>query len=682
MSQELSSPPPVFFSSTNQNISFKDKLMFIKETLIHDRRTHKRIIAAIFFMMATLFLAANEPTIEIAWVTAILLLTIYLFVFEIVAIDVAAISIMVLLGLSSLLAPVMGLEHGLVDTKQLFDGFSSNAVMSIIAVMVIGAGLDKTGVMNKVASFILNIGGTSEKRVIPIISGTVAIISSFMQNVGAAALFVPVVSRISARSGVPMSRLLMPMGFCAILGGTVTMVGSSPLILLNDLMETSNSSLPEDMKMQAWSLFSTTPIGLALVATGILYFVFLGRYVLPTSNSDNKTSGKNTMQYFHDLYGIDYHIYEVVVTDGSSLIGKKLDEIEDPNAIRVIATKLPGQGTYIGPGSLDRDTGVVAGMVLGIVSEKKDLDTFVDLYKLKLRNQLRTFANDLSSSKAGIAEVVIPPGSRLIGKSARDLWLRKSYGLALVGLHRDGNTMREDENIRKMPIHSGDTLVVHTTWQTLMQVEKSPDFVVITTEYPREELRPQKLGYAAIFFSIALFMVLFTDVRLSIALMTGAIGMVLSGVLSIDEAYRAVSWKTVFLLASLIPLGLAVEQTGTAKWIAEQTLSVAGDWPIFAIQFAVALLATFFTLVMSNVGATVLLVPLAVNIAIGIGASPAIFALTVAIATSNAFIIPTHQVNALIMGPGGYSVPDFMKAGSIMTVLFLIVSIVMLNIIY
>ena len=153
---------------------------------------------------------------------------------------------MVILGLTSLLAPVMGLEKGLVDPNHLFDGFSSNAVISIIAVMIIGAGLDKTGIMGKVAAFILNVGGTSEKRIIPIISSTVAFISSFMQNVGAAALFLPVVSRISARSGLPMSRLLMPMGFCAILGGTMTMVGSSPLILLNDLIHTSNSALPAD----------------------------------------------------------------------------------------------------------------------------------------------------------------------------------------------------------------------------------------------------------------------------------------------------------------------------------------------------------------------------------------------------------------------------------------------------
>jgi len=179
--------------------------------------------------------------------------------------------------------------------------------------------------------------------------------------------------------------------------------------------------------------------------------------------------------------------------------------------------------------------------------------------------------------------------------------------------------------------------------------------------------------------------VLFTDVRLSVALLTGAVGMILSGVLTIDEAYGAVSWKTVFLLASLIPLGQAVETSGTASWIAVQTLQIlGGDVNHILLQAVIAILATFFTLVMSNVGATVLLVPvpLAVNIAVQAGANPAVFALTVAIATSNSFLIPTHQVNALIMGPAGYRVADFMRAGGIMTVLFLIVALTMLNIVF
>lgn len=257
-------------------------------TFTADKTLIKRLIAAAIFALIAAGTATVVPSPEIAWVSAILLLTIYLFAFEIVSVDVAAVSIMVLLGLSGLFAPMVGLPAPLVPVEHLFDGFASNAVISIIAVMIIGAGLDKTGLMSTVASVITRVGGTTEKRIIPLISATVGVISSFMQNVGAAALFLPVVSRISARTGLPLSRLLMPMGFCAILGGTLTMVGSSPLILLNDLILTSNQALPEAQQMATFSLFSVTPIGLALITTGILYFVIAGRFVLPVTKTDSK----------------------------------------------------------------------------------------------------------------------------------------------------------------------------------------------------------------------------------------------------------------------------------------------------------------------------------------------------------------------------------------------------------
>lgn len=647
----------------------------------------KKIIAAFVFLAGALWLSTVTPSIQVAWVTALLMLTIYLFAFEVVGVDVAAISIMVLLGLTTLLAPIMGLEQGLVDTQQIFNGFSSNAVMSIIAVMIIGAGLDKTGLMTKVAAFILKVGGKTEGRIIPIISSTVGIISSFMQNVGAAALFLPVVSRISARSGLPMSRLLMPMGFCAILGGTVTMVGSSPLILLNDLILTSNQALPADQQMETWGLFSVTPIGLALVLTGILYFVVMGRFVLPKTGEEKGTKGGDTLNYFKKIYGIHYDLFEVTVPKDSDLVGINLNDVEHDKRIRVVAVRSGGDNLRVGPGGLSRDTGIAAGSVLGVLAAPENLQAFAKEYGLEPRSELTAFSDTLSSAKSGIADIVIPPGSHLIGKSACDLWMRKTYGIALVALHRNGETLREGDDIRSLPFKAGDTLVVHTSWEALARLEHDSNFVVVTTEYPHEEVRPHKVGWAGLFFAIALSMVLFTDLRLSIALLTGAIGMVLSGVLNIDEAYEAVSWKTVFLLASLIPLGLAVETSGTARWIAEQTLLVVGDMDVWVIQLAVAILATFFTLVMSNVGATVLLVPLAVNIAIslqanGVDASPAVFALTVAIATSNSFLIPTHQVNALIMGPGGYRVPDFIKAGGIMTILFLVVMMLMMNLVF
>jgi len=640
----------------------------------------KRLISAIVFISLGVYLANIVPSIQIAWVVAILLLTIYLFVFEIVGVDVAAVSIMVLIGMTSLLAPIMGLEKGLVPNEHLFDGFASNAVMSIVAVMIIGAGLDKTGLMSKVASFILKVGGKTEGRIIPIISGTVAIISSFMQNVGAAALFLPVVSRISSRSGLPMSRLLMPMGFCAILGGTITMVGSSPLILLNDLIKTSNKALPAAQHMNEWSLFSVTPIGLVLVAAGIIYFVLAGRFVLPTSKDKKSlTEATNPMYYFEQVYGLDYKLSEVPVPKGSSVIGLKVIDIEHKYKVRLIA--LCDSNKPVWP---HRDIRIQEGMALGVLATSDYLNALLEAIGAEPKKDLEAFSDMLATTHAGIAEVVIPPGSSLIGQSAVDVWMRKSYGMAIMAINRGGEMMREGTGVRDTPFQAGDTLVGYITWVALARLEKDRNFVVVTTEFPHEDLRPNKVGWAGFFFACALSMVIFSDMRLSVSLLFGAIGMILSGVIKIEEAYEAVSWKTVFLLASLIPLGLAVETSGTAKWIAEGTLSLFGDNPvIWQVQLAVAILSTFFTLVMSNVGATVLLVPLAVNIALGIpGANPAVFALTVAIATSNSFLIPTHQVNALIMGPGGYRVPDYMKAGGVMTILFLAIMMVMMNIIF
>jgi di/tricarboxylate transporter len=647
------------------------------------RNLTKTHIAAILFALAAIYLAGVVPSVEIAWVMAVLLLTVFLFALEVVGVDVAAIAVMVLLGLTSLFAPWMGLEQGLVPLSHLFQGFSSNAVVSIIAVMIIGAGLDRTGLMSQVASFIMRVGGTTETRIIPMISGTVGAISSFMQNVGAAALFLPVVSRISARTGLPMSRLLMPMGFCAILGGTITMVGSSPLILLNDLILTANGALPQGTApMKTFQLFDVTPIGVALLLTGIVYFVIAGRFVLPVRAND-KLEGTDAIGYFAQTYGVKgVEVREVRVPAASPLVGVSVDDMERTWHLRIIGVE-KGDGLRFGADGVDRSIGITAGTTLGLLGSDEDLSACAEANALEVRPELEQFSEALAQTKAGIAELVVPPGSHLIGKSARDLWMRKTYGLSLLAIIRgDTQITYNTGGVRTTPFQAGDALVVHTTWADLARLETDRNFVVVTTEYPHEELRPHKVRAALFFFAVTLALVLLTDLRLSVALLTGAIGMVLAGVLSIEEAYEAVSWKTVFLLASLIPLGMAVESSGTASWIADQALSVLGGMPVWVVQGAIMALATGFTLVMSNVGATVLLVPLAVDIALGLGANPAVFALTVAIGTSNSFLIPTHQVNALIMGPGGYRVPDFMRAGGIMTVLFLVVALAMLNVVF
>ena len=599
-------------------------------------------------------------------VLAVLVITITLFVFEVVRVDVVALSVMVLLGLL-----------GLVPSDQLFNGFASNAVISIIAVMILGAGLDRTGVMSVVAAFILKIGGKTTSRIIPLISGTVGVISSLMQNVGATALFLPVVSRISARTDIPLSSLLMPMGFCAILGGTMTMVGSSPLILLNDLIAASNASLPPGAEtLGQFELFDVAPVGLALLVVGILYFLTFGKFLLPDNKTESTAVPARTKTYFADTYDIQGDVYELLVTVDSPLVGMQVGDAEKlegtPRLLAIRNTDAPRMAP-------PADEMIWVGTILGVMGSRYEVGRFALDYHCRLQPRVKTFGGLFNPSRAGISELVIPPGSKLIGKSIGEARLRKRYGISVLAVNRRGNIINED--VREQVLETGDCLVSHSTWRDLSALQVERKFIV-ATDIPKEEQRPQKVGQALFFFALSIGMIIFTDFRLSIALLVGALGMILTHVLTIDEAYNSVSWKTVFLVASLIPIGLAMELTGTAAWIAQKAMVLLGDMPDIAVQLVIAVLATIFTLVMSNVGATTILVPIAISIALATGANPTMYALIVALSTSNSFILPTHQVNALIIGPGGYRVADFVRVGGAMTIIFLVVMLTVVNLIF
>ena len=610
-------------------------------------------------------------TNEIIAVLSILGFAVFLFVFEIVRVDVVALFVLVLLGLSALVPDY----NGLIPSYQLFEGFSSNAVMSIIAVMIIGAGLDKTGVMGVMAAKILKRAGKTETKVTVILSVCAAYISSFMQNIGAAALFLPVASRISRRTAIPLSNLLMPMGFCAILGGTITMVGSSPLILLNDLLESANLHLPDNaIPMEPFGLFAVTPVGIALVATGILYFVLLGKRVLP--QAEKKILTTENLQHYRDVYGIDGRIFEMTVTPQSDMSGLQLGQVEARGRSGWILGIKNDNSAQIIP---SQETEIKSGSVLAIMGSREEVERYSELHDLAISPYLNEFADALNPTTAGIAEIVVPPDSELINHTIGELDIRRKYGMKILAVYRVDTVI--DSELSSLQLQAGDTLVVHSRWQDMIKVAKDRRFAVVT-DFPKEEFRTHKLRNASLAFFLAIGLVLFSDLTLSLALMTGALVMVIGRVLTMEEAYQAVSWQTVFLLACLIPMGMAMEQSGAAAYLAAYAISIMNGLPVWMIQLLLAMIATLFSLVMSNVGATVLLVPLAIQIALGVGADPAIFALTVALATSNSFLIPTHQVNALIMGPAGYTVKDFMRAGLGMTALFLMVMICMLNFYY
>lgn len=591
----------------------------------------------------------------------VLTFVIFLFVFEWVRVDVVGIMMMVLLPLL-----------GLVTAKEAFIGLSSNAVCSIIAVIIIGAGLDKTGIMNKVAGPIIKLAGSSEKRIITLISGTVGIISSMMQNIGAAALFLPAAQRISKRTGVPISRILMPMGFCAIIGGTITLVGASPTILLNDLLVLNGE------RLKPFGLFTQTPIGLALLATAIIYFIFFGKFVLP---ADEGKTDKGVSDLLMEAYRGLENVFELKVSKDFSGPKSLADlALREKFLVTVVAiSRISQKEKIMVPRSGDP---IEAGDIIAVVGRGKNVQRMAKELGFELKDTLDVFAESLARTNAGLAETIISPRSDLIGKTLQETNFKELYAVNPVALFK-GNKIFYS-GLTKIPLNMGDTLLLFGPWDRFHILKNRPQPRPLSFASPLEGeiLRPQKAKWAVFWLVLALAQIIIFKVKLSVALMSGALGMIITGVLSVDEAYRSVDWMTVFLLAGLIPLGIAFEKTGTASFIAHKILALIGQPAPIVLLAVIGLLTSFFTLVISNVGATVLLVPLCMNMAVMAGGDPRMAALVVGLSASNTFVLPTHQVNALVMRPGGYRTVDYAKAGLIMTILFLTVELAMLYFFY
>ena len=599
-------------------------------------------------------------TLDMILVMAMIALAIFLFIVEWVRVDVVAILMTVALPLLHLVTP-----------KEAFVGFSSNAVISIIAVIIIGAGLDRTGMINKLVAPVLRVAGSSSSRIIVAISLTVATISSFMQNIGAAALFLPAIQRISKMQKIPLSRLLMPVGFSAILGGTITLVGSSPLILLNDLLVPFN--------LKPFGLFDVTPVGLALVASGILCFVLLGRFILPQGEpvgggADGQTpsqaaaeSGPDSGEFYELRTPADFTDYRDPVC---------VEDIRRRYLLNVVAITEPPDYKVLSP---TPEMEVLSNIDLVVCGREKDVRRMAEAEGMHLKEALETYKDSLSNQLAGTVEVVVAPRSGYAGKSLKEINFQDRFHVTPLSVYRQEETYRA--KIDDIVLQVGDVVSLYGTWKRLKELQKEGG-LLFALPSDMEDMRPEKAIWAGLWLAIALIMIMIFKIQLSVALMTGALGMILTRVLSIDEAYQSVDWRTIFLLAGLIPLGIATEKTGTAAWIAHTILGIIGDVSPIVLLSVIGVLSTLFTLVISNVGATVLLVPLVVNMAIAAHADPRMAALVVGLATSNSFVLPTHQVNALYMGPGHYRTIDFIKAGSLVSVVFLVVMIVMIRLFY
>ncbi|MEO5628427.1 MAG: SLC13 family permease [Thermomonas sp.] len=605
-------------------------------------------------------------TTDMQLVLGLVFFTMLMFLFERIRADVVALVVLVVLGLT-----------GLVPREDLFGGFAGNAVMSIIATMILGAGLDRTGALNRLAGWLLRRANGVEHRLLLLTTGVAGLTSSFMQNPSVMSLFLPVASRLSSRTGLTLSRMLLPLASAIVMGGGLTMVGNSPLILLNDLLVSANANMPSGAAtLEPLNMFAPMPIGLALLAASLAYFHFFGSKLL-RDDEDEAVTPARTQSYFARAYGIEGEVYELTVTADSPLVGMSVGEAEAVQGTPLMLALLTGNESRLAPPA---DARIWVGSVIGAMGEREQVADFAQNNFLRLSTRLRTFGDLFNPSRAGISEAVVPPTSRFIGKTQAELQLRKQAGISLLAINRDKQVLRDD--VRNTPMRAGDMLVLHSIWTDLAQASKGKDFVVVT-DYPKGEQRPHKFKIAMAIFAGSMLLALSSKIPVPIALMTGVAGMLVAGVIHIDEAYAAISWKTVFLMACLIPLGWAMDSSGAAAWVAGHSLERLPDWmPLWLLQLLIGVLTTAFSLVISHVGATIVMVPIAVNVALAAGGDPTAFALTVALSASNNLMTASNPIMSMVSGPANYSGRDLWRVGAPLSLVYLLVIVVMINLLY
>ncbi len=607
-------------------------------------------------------------TPDMMLVLGLVVFTMLMLVLEWIRADMVALLVVVVIGLT-----------GLIPADKVFNGFAGNAVIAIIAIMIMGEGLDRAGVLSLTARFVMRMARGKESRLGVVINAVASLFSAVIPSQALAALMIPVSSRLSARTGVPISRLLLPMAFCILTATNTTLIANSPLIMLNDLIASANNNLPPGAQtIPKFGLFSVTPVGLALAITGVLFFWLFTRKVLPErEDARQKVTPGRTESYFAETYGIVGETAELTVTAESPLVGMSIGEAEQLHGAPLILAIKSGNDARMAPPA---DHVIWVGSVLGVLGPREQLNQFANNQLCRLLPRMRQLGELFNPTRAGISEAVIPPNSRFIKQTIGDLHLRKRHGISVLAVTRGEHVYRDD--VRAVSLRAGDTMVLHSSWRELAQTAEDRDLVVVT-DIPREEQRPNKIWQAVGFFFTAKCLALFTNLDLSIAMMTGAIGMLLSGVLNMDEAYKAINWKTIFVTACLIPLGWSMDSTGTAAWLAQEVLVHMGGASPWVLQLALATLTLLFSQVMSNVGATVMMVPVAISVAVATGGNPSAYALIVAVSSSNTFLISSgHPALMMVTGPGGYKSKDFLRAGIPLTFVVLAITLVAINLMF
>jgi di/tricarboxylate transporter len=576
-------------------------------------------------------------TWQIAFVLAVIVLTLLLFVTERFRVDQVAITI-----------PVVLLLGGAISPAQAVSGFSDTATITVAAMLVLGLGLTKTGAVAAIARWAYTAPlGSPQTRLIALCS-VVAVVSPFLNNTAVVVVFLPVFMSLASQEGVAPSRYLMPLSFAAILGGTVTLIGTSTNLVV--------FGIAQDHGLNDFSMFSIAPLGLVYLATGMLYLFTVGQRLIPDRPGEADLSGRYQVRRF---------LAELEAQPGSPAIGRSLADLgwRERHGVSIIGIGRDGRPVWA-PGPERR---VAEGDILYAQGTPAQLLELSRSESLDRPRRGVKSAADFISENARLMEVMIGPGCTLAGQTLSDARFMQRHDAAVLAIHREGVTIRD--RIEHLRLGFGDLLLVHAPLPALDALATEPGFVPLRLVESESTDRPHALIAVSILAAVVALPALGLLPILTSAL-AGVVLMVFTGCVRMDEIYGGIGWAVVFLLAGLIPLGVAMEVSGAAQWSVAWLVAALGDASPTLVVAAMFAATALLTAVMSNVATAVLLAPIALVMATELGLNPYALLVTIMFGASASFMTPVgYQTNVMIYGPGGYRFTDFLKIGLPLTLL-------------
>ncbi|NCR87948.1 MAG: SLC13 family permease [Microcystis aeruginosa G11-01] len=568
----------------------------------------------------------------------VLVVALVAFVAEWLPVDLTALSVAIVLILLGLVTP----EEGIA-------GFSNSATVTVMAMFVLSAGITRTGVIQVIRDRLLVWGGKNPHQQVFVLGALVGPISAFINNTAVVAIFLPIVEDWCKKQKISPSKLLIPLSYATVLAGMITVVGTSTNILA--------SGISAKLGYGEFSLFQFTALGLVTFLAGLIYLTIFAPKLLP----DRKSS---TGEFLEDDYGSKVYLSEVVITPRSNLIGQTLSQSGLQRKFNFDVLELIRNKVHLSQPLADKVLN--AGDILIVHSSREELLKIKDERGLEIFADVKFQKEDIESAittgEEKLAEVLILSNSRLIGTTLKDLKFRQRYNATVLAIRRGSELLQG--RLGKIPLKFGDLLLVQGPKQSFIGLQTTRELLVLE-EKEIESLRQDK-GIIALMITLLVIIIAAFDIQpILVTSLVGVVLMVITGCLKPGEVYGSIRWDIIFLLAGLIPLGTAMDNSGTTKWLADNLVAIGGNLSGFWILVFFYLITSVLTEILSNNAAVVLMIPVAVEVAKTLGLNPLAFMYAVTFAASNSYLTPIgYQTNTMVYAPGGYKFLDFTRLGA------------------